>query len=186
MTVLRIVLVSSVIAFLHAGPAAPTDFSGVYTPNLVLSKALTESKGLPFRMGGTGGGATSDLSKAIGPTVTITQTATTVTFEERLDDYHKRTVLKLDGSESVNTSSIGTERSRTVWKGAHLVTTGTRFLEVQGGQMIIERPFVTTRIRAPNGDIHVEQRTSFPERQGETLVTWSVLERQRTTTGGAR
>lgn len=179
MTLLRIVLASTVIAFHQAAPQTPpTDFSGVYKTNLVLSKALTESKGLPFRMGGTGGGAPADLSKAVGPTVTITQTVTTITFDQRLDDYQRRTVLKLDGSESVNNSSTGTERSRTVWKGSQLITTGTRFLEVQGGQ-IIERPFVTTRIRAPNGDIHVEQRTSFPERPGETIVTWSVLERQR-------
>jgi hypothetical protein len=158
---------------------APVDFSGTYKANPILSKALTESKGLEWKVAGAGGGAPptpEQMAKSITPTITITQTATHLLIDERLDDYHNKSSLALDGSESVNVSGIRTDKSRTVWKGASLVTTGVVYLELESGE--VERPYTTTRTLAPDGNIHVERHGRIPERN-TTNVNWGVLERQK-------
>lgn len=173
-------IVIALTAMLPGAQKAPVDFSGVYKSNPILSKALTESKGLEWRVAGAGSGGAQptpeQMAKSVRPTITITQTATHLIIEERLDDYHSKTSLALDGSESVNVNESRTDKSRTVWKGASLVTTGVTYLETQTGEY--ERPYTVTRTLQPDGNIHVERHGRIPERN-TTNVLWSVLERQK-------
>jgi hypothetical protein len=166
--------------------AAPPNFSGVWKEDVALSRELTESRGHTWTVAGasSSGGARTPADDAKIPTrvVTITQSPTEIVFEAVLIDYRTRSAYKLDGSESVNISSITTERSRSEWKGDRLMTTGTQFLELNSGD--IERTFERTRYIAPNGHMHVETLTKEKGRPDRTQFT--VLVRQKTAPGLGR
>lgn len=86
-----------------------TDFSGTW----VLDPAKSE---LPL---------TASAAKALNRTVTITikQTATTLTIERKTDNRSEAAAYKLDGSPSINkTPSGGEVKSTSTWAGATLVT----------------------------------------------------------------
>ena len=97
-----------------------------------------------------------------GPqSLTITQTATEITFERETPNGVMKTVYKLDGSESVNAMGRGGEvKSKSAWEGGKLVTkysrtmgettvevTETRSLEADGTLTV-----VTAMKGGPQGD----------------------------------
>ncbi|HUR20522.1 MAG TPA: hypothetical protein VMZ90_06925 [Vicinamibacterales bacterium] len=160
--------------------AAPPNFAGVWKEDMTLSRELTESRGHTWTVAGAGaGGATArkPADDANVPTrvVTITQSPTEIVFDSLLIDYKTRAAFKLDGSETVNITSITTERSRSEWKGDRLVTTGTQFLELNTGDIV--RTFERTRYIAPNGHMHVETVTK--EKGRPDRIQFTVLVRQK-------
>lgn len=158
--------------------SAPVDFSGTYEATMAANKALTESKGLEYRIGGGGlGPATGQPPAPTQRTMYfVTQTASTLTIERRIGPSTTRTVYKLDGSESVNTSSISSTRTRASWKGRSLVISGTMSMEVNGGDLV-ETTVVSTYTRMSNGDIHVETRSKRAD--SDERVNWLALVRQQ-------
>jgi hypothetical protein len=184
-------LVLATAVFGAAGLSAQSrrpDYSGTWQEDRDRSKALTELKGHVWRVASAGAartGGTSQPGDAVrGPLTILTQSATEIVIERRFDDeIIDRTVLKLDGSVSINASRNGSSRSTTVWKGNALVTTGTSHFEFSDmratsatGEPIreITRDFVTTRTLMPDGTMQIESRST---QDGEERVTWSVLVR---------
>jgi hypothetical protein len=175
-----------------AGAAAPAaqsrrpDFSGTWQVDSERSKELTERKGHEWRVAGAGsggsGGASQPGGPARGPLTVISQSDSELVIERTFDnEILDRTVLKLDGSVSVNARRSESSRSTTVWKGNALVTTGTShfdFSDVRtaAGTPVgeVTRDFVTTRTLMPDGTMQVENRTT---QDGKERVSWSVLVR---------
>jgi hypothetical protein len=113
----------AVMAFAVGAYAQKPDFSGKW----VLDPAKSEMGGAPGGGGGggrQGGGTPAPLS--------ITQTATELTFETTMGENVMKTVYKLDGKESVNEGRGGMKSTLvSKWDGAKLVTTIKR--ETQQG-----------------------------------------------------
>ena len=113
----------AVMAFAVGAYAQKPDFSGKW----VLDPAKSEMGGGPGGAGGggrQGGGPPAPLS--------ITQTATELTFETTMGENVQKTVYKLDGKESVNEGRGGMKSTLvSKWDGAKLVTTIKR--ETQQG-----------------------------------------------------
>jgi len=113
---------------LRPAAQAKPDFSGTWQVDREASKALTEKKGLEWRMAGgasVGGGGAAEGAER--PVTIITQSDTEIVLERRFEgEVVDREVHKLDGSLSVNADRTSATRSTTVWKGTSLVTTGER------------------------------------------------------------
>jgi hypothetical protein len=74
-----------------------------------------------------------------GPqTITIAQTAADLTLERENPNGTIKTVYKLDGSESVNENPRGSSKTKSVWEGNTLVTTGTQTRTMQGNEVTSE------------------------------------------------
>jgi hypothetical protein len=95
--------------------------------------------------GGPGGGGRGPA----GPqNLTITQSATELTIERETPNGPMKTVYKLDGTESENQAMGGTSKTKSVWEGATLVTTGTSTRNMQGNEVTIE----TKEVRSLDAD----------------------------------
>jgi hypothetical protein len=120
---LAIVLAAVLAIPSFAAAQAKPDFSGKWVQDM--------DKSDPAGGGGGRGPA--------GPqNVTITQTATEITLERETPNGAMKTVYKLDGSESENQAMGGTSKTKSVWEGATLVTTGTQTRNMQGNEVTIE------------------------------------------------
>jgi hypothetical protein len=167
------------------------DFSGQWQQDIEASKALTEAKGLPWRVAGAGssvgaragGSAIPPGANVMSPVTTITQSETEIILERKLDgEVLSRDVYKLNGALSVNASRNTSSRSTTSWKGAALVTTGTTEIDLSDDNAVVNgkpitnitRTFTLTRSLMPDGSMRVENRIT---QNGEERVSWAVLVR---------
>ena len=117
--VLAVVLALPVVASAQAKP----DFSGKWVQDM--------DKSDPAGGGGGRGPA--------GPqSLTIAQTAADLTIEVETPNGPMKTVYKLDGSESANTTGRGTSKTKSTWDGATLVTAGSRTMTMQGNEVTME------------------------------------------------
>lgn len=133
----RCVLIA-LLAFVVALPAMAI----AQTPNFS-GKWIQDMEKSDPAMGGRGPAGPQNL--------TITQTATEITFERETPNGVMKTVYKLDGSESVNAMGRGGEvKSKSAWEGGKLVTkysrtmgettvevTETRSLEADGTLTVV-------------------------------------------------
>ena len=102
-----------VVAAIGLG-AQGTNFSGTW--------ALDQAKSQMPQMGGGGGGR----GPGGGGPMTITQTAAELAIERAgMGGQTTKSVYKLDGSESVNTTGRGESKSKCKWEGAKLVIATT-------------------------------------------------------------
>ena len=139
-----IALLAFVVALPAMAIAQTPNFSGKWIQDMEKSDPA---------MGGRGPAGPQNL--------TITQTATEITFERETPNGVMKTVYKLDGSESVNAMGRGGEvKSKSAWEGGKLVTkysrtmgettvevTETRSLEADGTLTV-----VTAMKGGPQGD----------------------------------
>jgi hypothetical protein len=144
----RFVLIA-LLAFVVALPAVAT----AQTPNFS-GKWIQDMEKSDPPMGGRGPAGPQNL--------TVTQTATEITFERETPNGVMKTVYKLDGSDSVNAMGRGGEvTSKSAWEGGKLVTkysrtmgqatvevTETRSLEADGTMTV-----VTVTKGGPQGDM---------------------------------
>ena len=123
-------LVALMLALVLALPAvssaqAKPDFSGKWVQDMDRSDP----------MGGPGGGGRGPA----GPqNVTITQSAAELVIERETPNGPMKTVYKLDGSDSENTTARGTSKTKSTWEGATLVTAGTQTMNMQGNEVTME------------------------------------------------
>lgn len=184
-------LLSGLVSLAAAEPPQSTrpDFSGTWQVDGAASKALTEKEGHEWqvvgaRSGGGNAAAADPNDQSRRPIIVITQSDTEIVFERRFDDIVlDRGVYKLDGTLSVNADRDSSSRSKTVWKGSSLVTTGTREMDMsrfrtQDGRPLpsISEEFVTTRTLLPDGTMRVESRRT---RNGRESIHISVMRRVR-------
>lgn len=74
-----------------------------------------------------------------GPqSLTITQSATELTIERETPNGAMKTVYKLDGTESENSTGRGTSKTKSTWEGATLVTAGAQTMNMQGNEVTME------------------------------------------------
>ncbi len=133
------------------------DFSGTWT--LDRDKSEMPQMGGGGRPGGGGGGMGGMMADM---TVTIKQTADTLTLEQKMGDMGSRTTTyKLDGSESVNPGMRGGEaKSTSKWDGDKLVTEGTQTFNGPNGEMTMKSKEV--RSLQPDGTMLVEVTRETP------------------------
>jgi hypothetical protein len=123
------VLLALVVALPGVASAqAKPDFSGKWVQDMDKSDPA----------GGPGGGGGGGRGPAGPQNLTITQSATELTIERETPNGAMKTVYKLDGSESENTTGRGTSKTKSTWEGATLVTAGTQTLNMQGNEVSIE------------------------------------------------
>jgi hypothetical protein len=187
----RAIAAAIAVASLTLGTSRPAaqakpDFSGRWQVDLEASKALTERKGLEWRMAGGGsvGGGGGAAQGSERPVTIITQSETEIVVERRFEgDVIDRDVHKLVGSLSVNADRRSATRSTTLWKGTSLVTSGTMEMDMTSvrattadGRPIteIKREFVTTRTLMPDGTMQIETRST---QNGRERVSWTVYVR---------
>jgi len=121
--VLAAVLALPAVASAQAKP----DFSGKWIQDMDKSDPMG---------GGPGGGGGRGPA---GPqNITITHTAADLTIERETPNGVMKTVYKLDGSESENTTPRGSSKTKSSWDGAKLVTAGTQTMNMQGNEVTIE------------------------------------------------
>jgi hypothetical protein len=135
---------------------AKPDFSGTWTLDRDKSE-MPQMGGAGGRPGGGGMGAPmGDV------TVTIKQSADTVTIEQKMGETGSRTLTyKLDGSESVNQGMCGGEaKSTTKWDGNKLVTESTQTFNGPNGEMTMKSKEV--RSLDADGTMHVEVTRETP------------------------
>jgi hypothetical protein len=125
-TLLAIVLAVALAIPAAAGAQAKPDFTGKWTQDMEKSDP----------MGGPGGGGGRGPA---GPqTLSITQTAAEFAIERETPNGVIKMVYKLDGTESDNNTGRGTSKTKSVWEGAALVTSGTQTMNMQGNEITIE------------------------------------------------
>jgi hypothetical protein len=74
-----------------------------------------------------------------GPqSLTVTQSATELTIERETPNGTMKTVYKLDGTESENSTGRGTSKTKSTWDGAKLVTAGSQTMNMQGNEVTME------------------------------------------------
>ena len=118
--------------------ALPTLTAAQAKPNFTGKWVQDMEKSDPMggRPGGGGGGGGRGPA---GPqTLTITQTAADLTIERQNPNGAVKAVYKLDGTESVNDSGRGKSKTKSVWAGNTLVTTGTQTMTMQGNEVTME------------------------------------------------
>ena len=125
----RLVVLAAMLALVGA-PAAlvsaqDVDFSGTW--NLDRDNSV-----IPQGRGGGGGLRTAE-------TLVISQTASSITFEQQGAGGQSRTlVYALDGSETTIDQARGTLTATSRWDGATLVTSGNQEIETQRGNFSLE------------------------------------------------
>lgn len=172
------------LALAVPGPMDPpqqprVDLSGTWKEDHALSRQLTESRGHKWTVAGAGGGerTAADDARLVATVLNITQTPTQLVFDLQTLDHTRRTVLKVDGSESVNTSTSVTTRSRSSWQGGRLVTKGTDFLELSSGDF--ERHFVMTHSINAKGHLEIETAMTQAGRPDRSRFQVYVRHQQR-------
>lgn len=147
------VLAAAVAVFAQKMP----DFSG--------SWALDMSKSEMPQMGGMGGGGRMGGGQPGGGmgamTVTIKQTADTLTIDQKMGEMNRTVAYKLDGSESTNPGMRGGEvKSTSKWDGDKLVTESTQTMSGPNGEMTIKSKEM--RSLASDGTMLVETTRETP------------------------
>lgn len=175
------------VGLTHAQNKRP-DLSGTWQSDMEASRALTLKNGGEWRMAGAASGTAGtrppgDATRTRQVTV-ITQSEHELVIETRYgDEVVRREVFKLDGSVSVNAQRNISNRSKTVWKGASLVTTGTMHFDFSDGSARdasgkpiteLNREFVTRRTLMPDGTLQIE---TWSRQDGVERRQWSVLVR---------
>jgi hypothetical protein len=146
---------AAVLALPLTAAAQTPDFSGKWVQDMDKSDP----------MGGPGGGPGT-----MGPqALTVTQTATELTIERETPNGVMKSVYKLDGSESNNTSMRGTSKTKSTWDGTTLVTVGTQTMNRQGTEVTME--LKELRSLAADGTMVVVSTTTSPmgERTRKTV-----------------
>jgi opacity protein-like surface antigen len=115
--VLAVVLALPAFATAQAKP----DFSGKWIQDMEKSD-----------QGGGGRGPAGPQS------LTVTQSATELTIERETPNGTMKTVYKLDGTESENSTGRGTSKTKSTWDGAKLVTAGSQTMNMQGNEVTME------------------------------------------------
>jgi hypothetical protein len=129
----RLVVLAAMLALVGA-PAAlvsaqDVDFSGTW--NLDRDNSVIPQG----RGGGRGGGGGLRTAE----TLVISQTASSITFEQQGAGGQSRTlVYALDGSETTIDQARGTLTATSRWDGATLVTSGNQEIETQRGNFSLE------------------------------------------------
>jgi hypothetical protein len=142
-----LVLAAAVAVFAQKTP----DFSGTWT--------LDMSKSEMPQMGGMGGGRAGGGMGEM--TVTIKQTADTLTIEQKMGEMNRTVTYKLDGSESVNPGMRGGEvKSTAKWEGDKLVTESTQTMNGPNGEMTIRSKEI--RSLAADGTMVVDTTRETP------------------------
>jgi hypothetical protein len=109
--------------------------------------------------GGPGGGG-GGRGPAGPQSLTIAQSAAELTIERETPNGPMKTVYKLDGSESENQAMGGTSKTKSVWEGNTLVTTGTQTRNMQGNEVTMEMKEV--RSLEADGTMTVVTTTKSP------------------------
>lgn len=126
------------------------DFSGTWT--------LDASKSEMPQMGGMGGRSGAGMGDV---TLTITQTADTLTIAQKMGEMSRTLTYKLDGSESVNAGMRGGEvKSTSKWDGDKLITESTQTMNGPTGEMTIRSK--ETRSLAADGTMVVNTTRETP------------------------
>jgi hypothetical protein len=143
-----------------AGAQATPDFSGRWTTDPDPAAAAAQ----PARGGGPGtagrGGQPADVGSGWGSTITMTQTATSLTVEyaffTRAGDMQPplKFVYALDGAESKNTVMMGrgvqVQTARAAWNGdALVITTLHTFTDPQTGKPATAEQKRTLKLESP-------------------------------------
>ncbi|MDO8836996.1 MAG: hypothetical protein Q7V01_15445 [Vicinamibacterales bacterium] len=121
--VLAVVLALPAVTAAQAKP----DFSGKWIQDMEKSDPA----------GGPGGGG-GGRGPAGPQNLTITQTAAELTIERETPNGAMKTVYKLDGTESDNSTGRGTSKTKSAWEGTTLVTAGAQTMNMQGNEVTIE------------------------------------------------
>lgn len=142
------VLAAAVAGFAQKTP----DFTGTWT--------LDPSKSEMPRMGGMGGRG-GEGGMGGGMTVTIKQTAGTLTIEQRMGEMSRTIAYKLDGTESVNPGMRGGDvKSTSRWEGNTLVTESTQTMSGPSGEVTIKSKEI--RSLADDGTMVVDTTRETP------------------------
>jgi hypothetical protein len=145
--VLAVVLALPAIATAQAKP----DFSGKWIQDMEKSDAA----------GGPGGGGGRGPA---GPqNVTITQSATELILERETPNGAIKTVYKLDGTVSENSTGRGASKTKSTWEGATLVTAGTQTMSMQGNEVTLD----TKEVRSLEADGTMVVVTTTKSQMGE-------------------
>ena len=150
-------LVTALAVVLTVGMMAQgkTDFSGTW------KRDATRSDAPQMGRGGPGGGAPmGDV------TLTIAQTAADITMERKVGETVQKSVYKLDGSESINTSPRGDTKSKATWDGANLVIESTRTMSMGGNEMTI----TAKEVWSLGADGAITQVTTSTTPRGEVTI----------------
>jgi len=143
-----------VVAAIGLG-AQGTNFAGTW--------AFDQAKSQMPQMGGGGGG------RGPGGPMTITQTAAELTIERAgMGGQTTKSVYKLDGSESVNTTGRGESKSTCKWDGAKLVMTTTSTFG--------ERTMTSTAVYSLSADgkvLTVEQTRPGPDGDVKSTMVYN-------------
>ncbi len=143
-----LVLAAAVAVFAQKSP----DFSGTWT----LDPSKSE---MPQMGGGMGGGRAGGGMGEM--TVTIKQTADSVTIDQKMGEMSRTITYKLDGSESVNPGMRGGEvKSTSKWDGDKLLTESTQTMSGPNGEMTIKSKEI--RSLAADGTMIVETTRETP------------------------
>ncbi len=95
--------------------------------------------------------------------LTIAQSATELTIERETPNGAMKTVYKLDGTESENSTGRGTSKTKSTWEGATLVTAGTQTMSMQGNEVTME----TKEVRSLEADGTMVVVTTTKSQMGE-------------------
>jgi hypothetical protein len=145
-----IALVTASVATAQAKP----NFSGTWT--LDVEKSDMGGRG-PGGSGPGGGGP----GRPMDAKVVITQTAGELSIDQQVNGNSNVLMIKLDGSESVNTGMRGGEvKSKARWDGATLIVQSVQTMRTPNGERTLET--TETRSLAPDGSMIVERTTETP------------------------
>ncbi|MGE5815125.1 MAG: hypothetical protein ACM36C_11605 [Acidobacteriota bacterium] len=139
------VMAFAVAVFAQKAP----DFSGAWALDMSKSE-------MPQMGGGRGmGGGMGEM------TVTIKQTADTLTIDQKMGEMSRTVTYKLDGTESTNQGMRGGEvKSTSKWDGDKLVTESTQTVNGPNGEMTVKSKEV--RSLAADGTMVVETTRETP------------------------
>jgi hypothetical protein len=158
---------------------ATSDLSAQDKPNFSGTWTVVADAGAAGGGGGGGGrGGRGGGRGGLGMAPTIMQDAAALTITRMQGDTEVKTVYKLDGSESVNTATMGRggqqvqQTSKAAWEGSKLVITTSYSMN--------ENPVQTTMALSLNAEGQLVVETTAPGRGGGDPTTTT----QRYTKGG--
>jgi len=132
------------------------NFSGTWELDTDRTRAENKARA------GAGGATLSggNVMTASGPppvtAVTIAQTADTVTVDRVSGQVLEKVVLKLDGTESVTTTSRATVKLKSRWDGARLVSEGSSETRLSDGSGVVAATLKEVRWIEKDGYMVVE------------------------------
>lgn len=141
--------------------AAAVAVSAQKTPDFSGTWALDMSKSEMPQMGGGGMGG-GRMGGGMGTmTVTVKQTADTLTIDQKMGEMSRTMTYKLDGSESTNQGMRGSEmKSTSKWDGDKLLTESTQTMNGPNGEVTVKSKEV--RSLAADGTMLVETTRETP------------------------